>query len=94
MADFDAMERHHASVPRDHWYLSVLGTDPDRQGKGIGAALVQPVLDLCDAEGLGAYLESSKESNIPYYRRFGFEVSGELRFRGGPPIWPMWRDPR
>lgn len=94
MGDFDAMERHHASVPQDHWYLSVLGTEPDHQGKGIGAALVQPVLDHCDAEGLGAYLESSKETNIGYYRRFGFEVVGELRFRGGPPMWPMWRDPR
>ncbi len=79
---------------RPHWYLAVLGTDPDYQGKGLGSAVMQPVLDRCDADGVGAYLESSKEANIPFYRRHGFEVTGELRFPEGPPIWPMWRDPR
>jgi len=87
-----AIERHH---PRgDHWYLAVLGTDPVHQGKGIGAALLAPVLERCDHDGTGAYLESSKRSNIAYYRRFGFEVTGEIVLPGGPTVWPMWRDPR
>jgi GNAT superfamily N-acetyltransferase len=87
------MEKVHAQQP-EHYYLAVLGTRPDRQGEGIGAALMAPVLERCDAEGLGAYLESSKESNIPFYRRHGFEVVGEVAFPSGPTIWPMWRDPR
>jgi hypothetical protein len=41
-----------------------------------------------------ADLESSKESNIPVYRRYAFEVVGEVRFPSGPTIRPMWRDPR
>ncbi|HYZ98521.1 MAG TPA: GNAT family N-acetyltransferase, partial [Acidimicrobiales bacterium] len=87
----DLIERAH---PREHhWYLAVLGTDPPHQGKGIGAALVDPVLAGCDREGLGAYLESSKEQNIPYYQRFGFAVTGQIDLPGGPPVWPMWRDP-
>ena len=94
MGDFEMMERFHGSMPADHWYLAVLGTDPPRQGHGIGSALMTPVLEQCDAEGVGAYLESSKESNLAFYGRFGFEVVEELRFKGGPPIWPMWRDPR
>jgi ribosomal protein S18 acetylase RimI-like enzyme len=94
LGDFEMMERFHASMPEEHWYLSVLGTDPPCQGRGIGAALIEPVLETCDAEGLGAYLESSKESNLAYYSRFGFEVREELQFRNGPSIWPMWRDPR
>lgn len=77
-----------------HWYLAVLGTDPPLQGKGVGARLLQPVLDRCDAQGLGAYLESSKEANLAYYARFGFTVTGEITLPHGPPLWPMWREPR
>ena len=84
----------HAQQP-EHWYLSILGTDPAAQGRGIGASVLQPVLDRADADGVGAYLESSKESNIAFYRRFGFEVIGEHEFHvGGPTVWPMWRDPQ
>jgi len=86
------MERAHPREP--HWYLSVLGTDPPQQGKGVGAALLEPILDRCDNEGLGAYLESSKEANIPFYQRFGFTVTGQIDLPDGPALWPMWRDPR
>lgn len=87
------MEKVHESFP-EHWYLAVLGTRPDRQGEGLGSALLAPVLRRCDEEGVGAYLESSKERNIPYYQRHGFEVVGEVDFPSGPRVWPMWRDPR
>jgi GNAT superfamily N-acetyltransferase len=81
--------------PREpHWYLAVLGTDPSRQGQGIGSALLQPVLARCDAEGARAYLESSKESNVPFYRRHGFHVAGEVHLPRGPTVWTMWREPR
>jgi hypothetical protein len=52
------------------------------------------VLEECDRDGIGAYLESSKESNIDYYARFGFRVTGTIRLPRGPLFWPMWRDPR
>jgi ribosomal protein S18 acetylase RimI-like enzyme len=83
------MEHLHPTEP--HWYLSVIGTDPARQGRGVGAALIEAITDRCDAEGLPAYLESSKERNISYYARFGFEVTDELSVAGSPPLWPMWR---
>jgi GNAT superfamily N-acetyltransferase len=88
-----AVEHVHPTPP--HYYLAVLGTRPDRQGMGIGSSLLRPVLDRCDAEGVGAYLESSKERNVPFYRRHGFEVTTALRLPGGgPTVWPMWRSPR
>jgi ribosomal protein S18 acetylase RimI-like enzyme len=88
-----AIEKVHPRQP--HWYLAVLGTDPDHQGKGIGSALMGPVLTRCDVEGIPAYLESSKESNIGYYERFGFTVERELALgKGAPTVWPMWREPQ
>jgi GNAT superfamily N-acetyltransferase len=82
--------------PREpHWYLATLGTEPDRQGHGVGSALMQPVFEQCDHEGIPAYLESSKERNVPFYRRHGFEVTHEVDLPGGgPKIWTMWREPR
>jgi GNAT superfamily N-acetyltransferase len=87
------VEHLHPKEP--HWYLGVLGTRTALQGKGIGSALLQPVLERCDEEGLPAYLESSKHANIAFYRRHGFEVTGEIRLPpDGPVVWPMWREPR
>src|SRR5262245_38097627 len=78
-----------------HWYLAVLGTDPAHQGQGYGSAVLRTVLQRCDDTATGAYLESSKETNIPYYRRHGFEVIGELQpIEAMPPLYRMWRDPR
>jgi GNAT superfamily N-acetyltransferase len=92
MRALSTVERLHPHEP--HWYLAILGTAPRHQGKGVGSALLAPALERCDTEGLPAYLESSKESNIPFYRRHGFEVTGEIHLPGGPPLWPMWRTPR
>ncbi len=86
------IDARHPSEP--HMYLSVLGTDPSAQGRGIGSALLAPVLRQCDADGVGAYLESSKERNVAYYARHGFRVREELRLPRGPVIWLMWREPR
>jgi GNAT superfamily N-acetyltransferase len=72
-----------------------LGTAVEQQGKGVGGALMRPVLDHCDAEGIPCYLESSKERNIPFYRRHGFEVVEEVPLPGdGPSLWTMWREPQ
>ena len=82
----------HPSEP--HYYLAVLGTEPELQGGGIGSALMRPVLDMCDRDEVPAYLESSKERNIAFYARHGFRVTREMKLPKGPPVWLMWRDPR
>jgi GNAT superfamily N-acetyltransferase len=88
-----AVERAHPAA--EHWYLGVLGTDPDHQGQGLGSAVLQPVLERCDTEGMPAYLESSKESNLAFYGRHGFVERSAFHLPGGgPQVWPMWRDPR
>jgi GNAT superfamily N-acetyltransferase len=89
----DEMKANHPEEP--HWYLAMIGSDPGVRGGGYGAALMRSRLDRCDAEYAPAYLESSNPDNIPYYLRFGFEVTGEIAMPGGgPSLWPMWRQPR
>jgi GNAT superfamily N-acetyltransferase len=87
------MQRQHPRDPR-HWYLARLATDPDAQGRGLGSAVLQPVLERCDSEGVGAHLETAVERNLDFYARHGFRVSGDLRLPRGPTIWSMWREPR
>ena len=91
-AGFARMERRHPREP--HFYLATLGVSPEAQGRGLGSALLAPMLERCDREGVPAYLESSKERNLAFYGRHGFRVREEMRFPRGPRLWLMWRDPR
>ncbi len=87
-----AMRAAHPSAP--HWYLEGLGTDPPAQGRGLAVAALAPVLTRCDVDGMPAYLESTKESNVGFYERRGFEVQEIIDVPdGGPRLWAMWREP-
>ncbi|WP_042393468.1 GNAT family N-acetyltransferase [Streptacidiphilus carbonis] len=83
--------------PQDepHWYLFILGVEPDLHGKGVGAALLRSRLDRVDQEGLAAYLESSNPANVPLYEHFGFQVTGALKLpKHAPRMDTMWRPGR
>ncbi len=88
-----AMERAH---PRhEHWYLALLAVDPMVWRRGIGTSLLEPSLTWIDQEGLPCYLETQKEANLAYYRRFGFDETERLTPSvGGPPLFTMTRPPR
>lgn len=88
----ELMREHHPDEP--HWYLSMIGVDPSRQGQGLGAALLKEGLRRCDAEGLPAYLESSSPRNVPLYERHGFEVIGLIKPGDHPGLIPMYRPAR
>jgi ribosomal protein S18 acetylase RimI-like enzyme len=90
---WERLERSHPRSP-PHFYLAVLGTEPDAQGHGLGSAVLRPVIEQCDSDQVGAYLESSKERNVDFYARHGFRVVKEIRLLRGPKMWAMWRDPR
>ncbi len=86
---------HKRDVAAEHWYLMCLGVDPTRQGQGVGGRLIQPILARADAERLPCYLETMKEGNLPFYRRYGFEVVVEDEIpKGGLRFWTMRRDPK
>ena len=87
------MESGHPTTP--HYYLDSLGVEPEWQGRGVGSALMQPVLQRCDTEQLPAYLNAGSPGSRDLYLRHGFEVTEEFRLpEGGPPLWRMWREPR
>lgn len=92
LGTMNLMEAHHPRQP--HFYLMLLGVAPDRRGRGIGSTLLREVLDRCDRDGVPVYLEASSPRNVPLYERHGFAVSAQLELPGGgPPFWPMWREP-
>lgn len=87
------LERHHPKSPR-HWYLHYLGVEPRRQGRGLGGALLAPVLERCDRERSPAHLEASTDRSRMLYERNGFELTEVFPMpAGGPPIREMWREP-
>jgi len=87
---FEALIRR--DVPTPHWYLSILGVDPDHQGKGLGGALLQPALAKADQEGVPCYLETLEEKNLAFYGRHGFEVLVDDREpHSGLKFWTMIR---
>lgn len=85
-------EKHHPREP--HYYLFAIGAPAQYRAQGVGTALIRHVLRRCDAEGMPAYLENSKEQNLAFYEGHGFEVIKQIRFApSAPPLWLMWRDP-
>jgi GNAT superfamily N-acetyltransferase len=84
-------ERHPAG---SYYYLQFLGVEPERQGRGIGSAMLDHTLQRCDREGVRPYLDATSPRNKRLYERHGFRATGEFAPRGGPPIWAMWREPK
>lgn len=91
-----ALEQHrHRHVPAPHFYLSALGVEPDRQGSGLGTALVQPILERADQGRVAAYLEAATARNVLLYERLGFAVVEEMTLPGTDVHgWLMLRSPR
>jgi ribosomal protein S18 acetylase RimI-like enzyme len=75
-------------VPGPFWYVGGIGVDPERQGEGIGTALMA---ELGALAGDPLCLETANERNIAWYERLGFAVIAEGRVQDGPTIWSMQR---
>lgn len=80
------IERLHDKVPSRHWYLEFIASTE----RGLGSELMEHGLREV-VSGLPVYLESSNPRNLSFYKRHGFEVTGEPPMRSGPPQWTLWR---
>lgn len=64
-----------------HFYLSMIGTLPEAQGKGIGSGMISFIQRLAQKESKSIYLETSVLKNVELYKRKGFVVHGEWKIR-------------
>jgi ribosomal protein S18 acetylase RimI-like enzyme len=80
------IERLHEKVPAQHWYLEFIASTQS----GLGTELMEHGVETV-TRGLPIYLESSNPRNLSFYKRHGFEVTGEPPMRSGPPQWTLWR---
>ena len=65
---------HKRLAPFKHWFLQVIGVDPQFQGKGYAGKMLRAMLARIDEEGLPCYLETLDETNVRLYEHFGFKV--------------------
>jgi GNAT superfamily N-acetyltransferase len=74
-----------------HAFLHTLGIDPGHQRSGAGTALLESLIARHDDGGTPIHLTTANPANLPYYRRFAFEVIGEATLPRGVPMWSLLR---
>jgi GNAT superfamily N-acetyltransferase len=91
------LDRHHPAGIAHH-YLAILAVRSDRQGEGIGTGLLRAYHQILDRDaGAPAYLEAADLRTLRLYERHGYVLRPDAPFYlpdGGPPMWPMMREPR
>ncbi|MEJ5996264.1 GNAT family N-acetyltransferase [Pedobacter sp. Du54] len=55
-------------------YIWFIGVEPKYQKFGLGKKLMNEVIIACQQENRPIYLETSTLANLPWYKKFGFEV--------------------
>lgn len=61
-------------------YLWFIGVKSSVQKMGIGSSLLNEIIEYSNRINRPIYLETSTISNIPWYKKFGFEVYDEYDF--------------
>ncbi|MFW9901305.1 MAG: GNAT family N-acetyltransferase [Candidatus Thorarchaeota archaeon] len=80
-------------IPSPHWYLFIIGVDPNFKGKGYASRLIKPMLSRIKREQLPCYLDTNNEENIGLYQHYGFKVLKRYQFPGTNVInWSMLRE--
>ncbi|MEY2399335.1 MAG: hypothetical protein QOJ00_2509 [Actinomycetota bacterium] len=85
----------HRRFAEPHYFLRMIGVDPERQRSGVGRRRLAPMLDQADDEHVGCFLFTATEANAAWYAGMGFDVAARYK---PTPTWPevsaMWRAPR
>jgi len=60
------------------YYIWFIGVHPDYQGNGTGSQLMGELIKESVKQQKPIFLETSTLSNLPWYKKFGFEIYNEL----------------
>ena len=97
LANFLAFDEHldnHHPAGTFHEHLAILAVRPDRQGQGIGTALLHAHHAVLQDQSIPAYLEASDERTRRLYLDHGYADHGTpIEFADGVRMYPMWREP-
>jgi GNAT superfamily N-acetyltransferase len=78
MKQADAMNflEHHLKYGPSvkHWYVNIVATAPASQGQGVGSEMMRLVSKLADEQEMDCYLECGNESNLNFYKKFGYKL--------------------
>ncbi len=89
------MAEHEPADKGPHFQCVYIACRSASRGCGFGADAMRRVTQICDNEGIGAYLVSSNPKNVTFYEREGYRIIEDVYpIDGGPLMRPMWRDPR
>jgi len=82
------------NIKPPYYYLFIIGVAPEYQKKGYASNLLQTMIKKTDNERTPLYLETGKESNVPLYEHFGFQLIKKIILpEVNVPMWEMIRIP-
>jgi len=62
--------------PKDEEFIYIwfIGLEKTEQGRGVGSAMLQEVINRSNREKLPVYVETSNDRSLNFYKRHGFEM--------------------
>lgn len=72
------IKKIHPSTPFS--YLWFIGVKPENQNTGSGTILLNEIIAQSKTEHRPVFLETSTLRNLPWYKKYGFEIYNELNF--------------
>ena len=67
----------------NHWWVQVIGTDPDYQRKGFGGRMLDFIGAVADKNSMPTYLDTSGQANENFYKKHDFRVVGKYVLTAG-----------
>ena len=83
--------KEHKKLDKRHYYLMVIGVEPEFQQQGIGSRLMQVGLEKADNEKHECFLETVTPEDVRFYEKHNFEVLLNKGFAETKQYWLMKR---